>query len=141
MGAMYALVRPLGLFLDYADADVTNATQNGTFEDASSTAMMAATVYQSSLVDGVDHWLPNAERARGALSSTNSSSSSSSSSSNGNRQPASALDNMAHFMARGVLTPVVDPDNFTVQGAASPEGQAFVLEMQGAWGGVGEGGE
>ena len=31
------------------------------------------------------------------------------------------------------LTPVVNPHQFGVQGSKSPEGQAFVVEMQAAW--------
>lgn len=31
------------------------------------------------------------------------------------------------------LTPVVNPHSYGVQGRESPEGQAFVVEMQAAW--------
>lgn len=46
------------------------------------------------------------------------------------RDPSSALQ---HFTTDGWLTPVVNPYQFSAQGSQSPEGQAFVLEMQAAW--------
>ena len=38
-----------------------------------------------------------------------------------------------HFTSDGWLTPVVNPLQWGVEGSESPEGQAFVLEMQAAW--------
>lgn len=35
--------------------------------------------------------------------------------------------------ANGWLTPVVNPEDWSSSGAQSPEGQAFVVEMQAAW--------
>jgi hypothetical protein len=40
---------------------------------------------------------------------------------------------MLHFTSDGWLTPVVNPESYGAQGSESPEGQAFVLEMQAAW--------
>jgi hypothetical protein len=40
---------------------------------------------------------------------------------------------LQHFTTNGWLTPVVNPYDFGVQGPASPEGEAFVLEMTAAW--------
>ena len=59
--------------------------------------------------------LPDAERSRIAIFSTNTT------------------GGLAHFDSSGWLTPVVNPYDYTVQGAQSPEGQAFVLMMQAAW--------
>lgn len=43
------------------------------------------------------------------------------------------LSKLAHFTNDGWLTPVVNPHQFGVQGQNSPEGQAFVLELQAAY--------
>ncbi|KAJ7343474.1 Six-hairpin glycosidase-like protein [Mycena albidolilacea] len=43
------------------------------------------------------------------------------------------LSKLAHFTDDGWLTPVVNPHQFGVQGQNSPEGQAFVLELQAAY--------
>jgi len=44
------------------------------------------------------------------------------------------MQNLLHFTSDGWLTPVVNPDSWSVEGAQSPEGQAFVLDLQAAWG-------
>lgn len=103
-----------GLFNNYAD-------NSSTFQDASSTALMASTVYRLSLISNIHTHLPAAEKSRKALSSSSGSTNSSS------------FDNMAHFSSDGWLTPVVNPESFGQQGQNSPEGQAFVVEMQAAW--------
>jgi len=38
-----------------------------------------------------------------------------------------------HFTSDGWLTPVVNPDQFGVQGQHSPESEAFTLELQAAY--------
>jgi len=43
------------------------------------------------------------------------------------------LKNLAHFTDDGWLTPVVNPHQFGVEGSNSPEGEAFVLELQAAY--------
>ncbi|KAJ7273725.1 Six-hairpin glycosidase-like protein [Mycena haematopus] len=43
------------------------------------------------------------------------------------------LPNLAHFTDDGWLTPVVNPHQFGVEGSDSPEGEAFVLELQAAY--------
>jgi len=40
---------------------------------------------------------------------------------------------MLHLTSEGWLTPVVNPYAYPLQGSYSPEGQAFILEMQAAW--------
>ncbi|KAH9979414.1 hypothetical protein BGW80DRAFT_1472334 [Lactifluus volemus] len=43
------------------------------------------------------------------------------------------LFNTPHFTSDGWLTPVVDPDEISKEGAESPEGEAFVLMLYAAW--------
>ncbi|KAG6908570.1 hypothetical protein DXG01_004128 [Tephrocybe rancida] len=104
------------LFPNYASQP---PTAEGNFLDASSTALLASTVYRLSLIRGTHTYLPFAERTRKALSAANTDSSSNSS--------------LQHFDADGWLTPVVNPHSYGQQGSQSPEGQAFVVEMQAAW--------
>lgn len=47
--------------------------------------------------------------------------------------PSDPAGPLEHFSANGWLTPVVNPHSYGKEGAESPEGQAFVLEMQAAW--------
>jgi rhamnogalacturonyl hydrolase YesR len=108
--AMYPHLDPdSSLFFNYAD-------QMFTFLDASSTALLASTVYRHSLLRNVHHYLPMAEKSRQALFTTNSDGST-----------------LAHFTSDGWLRPVVNPDGFGSEGSDSPEGQAFILDMQAAW--------
>lgn len=85
-----------------------------TFLDAASTALLASTVYRLSLLRSVHHYLPDAEKCRQTLFSSNSS-------------------GLVHFSSDGWLTPVVNPDSFGDEGSDSPESQAFILELQAAW--------
>ncbi|KZT34675.1 Six-hairpin glycosidase [Sistotremastrum suecicum HHB10207 ss-3] len=106
---IYAHLDPSsGLFFNYAD-------NTSTFLDASSTALLASTVYRNALLTGQHRHIPSAEISRKALFGTNSDGS------------------MAHFDGEGWLTPVVNPENTGVQGSKSPEGQAFVVELEAAW--------
>ena len=139
------------LFKNYADS-----TDSTNFDDAASTALLAATVYRLSLLTGTHTYLPFAERCRTALFFTNASatdavaaaastsSSTSSSASTTETHPASASASAsatpsafaataAHFSSDGWLTPIVNPDAYGVQGANSPEGEAFVLQLHSAW--------
>ncbi|KAJ3917530.1 glycoside hydrolase family 105 protein [Lentinula edodes] len=95
------------LFYNYAD-------EMNTFPDAASTALFASTVYRLSLLRSVHHYLPDAEKCRQTLFSSNSS-------------------GLVHFSSDGWLTPVVNPDSFGDEGSDSPESQAFILELQAAW--------
>ncbi|KAF5346963.1 hypothetical protein D9758_010083 [Tetrapyrgos nigripes] len=99
------------LFPNYA-SDPTS------FPDAASTALMASTVYRLALLRDVWHWLPEAEKVRGELFGSGQGDG------NGN----------GHFDSNGWLQPVVNPNAYTQQGSQSPEAQAFVLELQAAWG-------
>lgn len=100
------------LFTNYASQPVTAP---GNFLDASSTALLASTVYRLALMWRVYKHIPMAELCRMALSSSNSSTT------------------LKHFTADGFLTPVVDPHSYGMEGNQSAEGQAFVVEMQSAW--------
>ncbi|KAG6852328.1 hypothetical protein C0991_000827 [Blastosporella zonata] len=104
------------LFANYASQPVT---AEGNFLDSSSTALLASTVYRLSLLWGTHTYLPFAERTRKALSAANTNSTSNST--------------LLHFDVDGWLTPVVNPHSYGLQGSQSPEGQAFVVDMQSAW--------
>ncbi|KAG6878014.1 hypothetical protein C0993_000795 [Termitomyces sp. T159_Od127] len=115
--AMYPhLDNSSNLFTNYASQPVT---ADGNFFDASSTALLASTVYRLSLIWGTHTHLPIAERTRKALFAPNTNSSSNST--------------LEHFDANGWLTPVVNPENYPKEGSESPEGQAFVVELHSAW--------
>ncbi|KAG8916218.1 hypothetical protein FRC01_003290 [Tulasnella sp. 417] len=97
-----------GIFYNYADDDSTGA-------DAASTALFAATVYRAVTLYDPGHYggvVDAAERAREAIYSNNGT---------------------VHFDAQGWLRPVVNPNSFHEIGAESPEGQAFVLQMDNNW--------
>lgn len=100
--------------LDKSNIFTNYATDPTSFHDASSTALLAATVYRYSLFVDDHTYVPQAENSRKALSASNSS-------------------GLVHFTSDGWLTPVVNPENMGTQGTQSPEGQAFVLSMQAAW--------
>lgn len=106
VGAMYSHLGSNSIFKNYPD-------QANSFDDASSTALIAAITYRLAiLTDGKStKYIPDAERSRKALSQNFGSSG-------------------AHFDSDGWLNPVVDPHNFPIQGEKSPEGQAFAVSMQ-----------
>lgn len=118
--AMYDHLRDDGMFTNYADDD-------SSFVDAASAALLAATVYRHALLTQNYHHLPNAETVRRALWSTSDSSSPDASVSS------DSLEGMVHFDSNGWLTPVVNPNSFTVEGSQSPEAQAFSIQMYAAW--------
>ncbi|KAH9850434.1 Six-hairpin glycosidase-like protein [Lenzites betulinus] len=126
---IYPHLRTNSLFGNYAD-------DSGSFDDASSTAILASTVYRLAVLAGIHTHLPLAEQCRKALSApSNSSSSSSSASTSTSPAAASATSTgtLAHFTSDMWLTPVVNPNQFGIEGSESPEGQAFVVEMYAAW--------
>ncbi|KAF9231375.1 hypothetical protein BU15DRAFT_90927 [Melanogaster broomeanus] len=114
-----------------------------TFLDASSTALLASTVYRLSLLSGVHTYIPFAEVSRKSLSasakgsnsiSASAPSTTSSLSTSSPTSPSSpGTPGLLHFSSDGWLTPVVDPYSYPDPGQDSPEGQAFVLSMQAAW--------
>jgi len=136
------LQQPNGLFKNYADMTTGNSTRN--FDDASSSALLAATVYRLVLLTGNKQFVPEAERTRAAIFATNGtmasaafSPSSPSSTSQPSPSPSSstsdAFANTPHFTSDGWLSPVVDPLNVGVEGGKSPEGEAFALMLHAAW--------
>ncbi|KIY46269.1 hypothetical protein FISHEDRAFT_47575 [Fistulina hepatica ATCC 64428] len=108
--AIYPTLGDNNLLLNY----ISNDTE-GNFYDASSTTLMASTVYRLSVLAGVHTHIPAAEKCRKTLSSTNST------------------GGMAHFTSDYWLTPVVNPESFSEEGSQSPESEAFVLLMQATW--------
>ncbi|KAG8937365.1 hypothetical protein FRC00_006483 [Tulasnella sp. 408] len=97
-----------GVFYNYADDDTTGT-------DCASTALFAATVYRAITLYEPDHYgdiVDAAERAREALYANNGT---------------------TYFDQEGWLHPVVNPNSFHEIGAESPEGQAFVLQMDNNW--------
>jgi hypothetical protein len=132
------LQQPNGLFKNYADMP----TGNSSFDDASSSALLAATVYRLALLTGNKKFVPEAECTRATIFATNGSTASaafSPSSSSATAHPPSpsstsgAFVNTPHFTSDGWLSPVVNPLNVAVDGAMSPEGEAFVLMLHAAW--------
>ncbi|KAG0694705.1 Six-hairpin glycosidase-like protein [Suillus ampliporus] len=133
--AMYSHINSNGLFYNYAD----NST---TFYDTSSTALMASTVYRLSLLCNIQTYLSLAEQSRKALSalagstiSVTTTSTTPAPSTTSTAPPATntSTPGLLHFTSEGWLTPVVNPYSYGAQGSDSPEGQAFILEMQAAW--------
>jgi hypothetical protein len=100
------------LFRNYPD-------NSSDFYDASSTALLASTVYRLSVLVGDNTYIAQAEASRKTLSWSNST--------------ANGSMGTQHITPDGWLTPVVDPLQFDIEGSMSPEGQAFVLEMEAAW--------
>ncbi|TFK46279.1 hypothetical protein OE88DRAFT_1667912 [Heliocybe sulcata] len=112
---IYPHLQSNGLFKNYPDS---SASSN--FDDAASTALLAATVFRLANAWGRHTYIPQALQSRAALLA------SSNSSSNGN-------SSLTHFTSDMWLTPVVNPYSYGSQGSNSPEGQAFVLEMEAAY--------
>ncbi|KAI5981511.1 Six-hairpin glycosidase-like protein [Pisolithus marmoratus] len=141
---MYLHLDSNGLFHNYAD-------NSSTFTDASSTALLASTVYRLSLVWGVHTYIPIAELCRKALSAPagsivdistggtgtvsvpSSATPTSTTSAPSASSTATETSGMLHLTPDGWLTPVVDPYSYLEQGQQSPEGEAFVIAMQAAW--------
>lgn len=134
--AMYSHINSNGLFYNYAD-------DNTTFYDASSTALLASTVYRLSLLGNIHTYIPLAEQARkallasaGTIVSVTTTSTTPASSTAPTALPATGTTMpglLLHFTPEGWLTPVVNPYSYDEQGSNSPEGQAFILELQAAW--------
>jgi rhamnogalacturonyl hydrolase YesR len=93
-----------------SDGLFTNYVDNtSTFTDAAGATLLAASVYRiSNLADVHDH-VSQAEQTRKAIAAN------------------------GHIDSNGWLTPVVNPHAYGEEGSQSPEGQAFVLQMQAAY--------
>lgn len=134
-GAMYPHINSNGLFYNYAD-------NNTTFYDTSSTALLASTVYRLSLLSNIRTYIPLAEQIRKALLAsagtivsvtTTSTTPAPSTTSTALVATDTTTSGLLHFTPEGWLTPVVNPYSYGAQGSESPEGQAFILELQAAW--------
>ncbi|KAG2049356.1 Six-hairpin glycosidase [Suillus hirtellus] len=134
-GAMYSHINSNGLFYNYAD-------NNTTFYDASSTALLASTVYRLSLLGNIHTYIPLAEQVRKALLAsagtivsiaTTSTMPAPSTTSTALAGTGTTVSGLLHFTPEGWLTPVVNPYSYGAQGSDSPEAQAFILELQAAW--------
>ena len=78
-------------------------------------------MYRLALLANVHTFVPMAEQSRQALFAPSSDPSSNNGSS------------LAHFTSDGWLTPVVNPENVGQEGSHSPEGQAFVVQLDAAY--------
>jgi len=112
--AFFSIQRSTTCFGNYVDDD-------GSFDDAASAALLAATVYRLSTLAGKHKYIPLAERTRIALTARSNL---------GGGPSNGTFVSMVHFDADGWLSPVVDPWSFGEVGSKSPEAQAFVLMMQ-----------
>ncbi|KAL1673197.1 stretch-activated Ca2+-permeable channel component-domain-containing protein [Schizophyllum commune] len=101
------------IFLNYIDAP---ATDGNNFPDAAGTALLASTVYRYALMTGDVTHIPSAEAIREELARRDGG-------------------GYVHFSPEGVLRPVVNPHDYSKQGDASAEGQAFVMMLDAAYGG------
>ncbi|KAI9451516.1 Six-hairpin glycosidase [Lactarius psammicola] len=131
--AMYPHLQANGLFKNYADG---NSTEN--FDDASSSALLAATVYRLALLTGNETFVHEAERTRAALYAGNGTSATSSDvpvvTTPSTLWPSSTTPSSI-WSAAGSASYGVEcvRRHATLCGAQSPEGQAFVLMLESAW--------
>ncbi|KAL1729191.1 stretch-activated Ca2+-permeable channel component-domain-containing protein [Schizophyllum commune] len=100
------------IFLNYIDAP---ATDGNNFPDAAGTALLASTVYRYALMTGDVTHIPSAEAIREELARKDGG-------------------GYVHFSPEGVLRPIVNPHDYSKQGDASAEGQAFVMMLDAAYG-------
>lgn len=100
------------IFLNYIDAP---ATDGNNFPDAAGTALLASTVYRYALMTGDVTHISSAEAIREELARRDGG-------------------GYVHFSPEGVLRPVVNPHDYSKQGDASAEGQAFVMMLDAAYG-------
>ncbi|KAL5521055.1 hypothetical protein ACEPAG_8977 [Sanghuangporus baumii] len=117
--AIYPYMREDGMFHNYAN-------NQSTFVDAASAALIASTVYRHALLTETYTHIPHAEYVRRKLWAPKSGEGT-------DFADPSSFKDFVHFTSDGFLTPVVNPNNFVLEGEKSPEGQAFVIQMWAAW--------
>ncbi|KAF5311378.1 hypothetical protein D9611_012535 [Ephemerocybe angulata] len=119
--AMYSHLDSSNVFTNYADQSPTSARN---FYDASSTALMAGTVfrYMVEMRDKKYKYMDRAQTAWDTLFATNST----------NLDNGDNFIGYSHFTEDGWLTPTVNPNDYSIQGTHSPEGQAFVVMLHAA---------
>ncbi|KAL1662159.1 stretch-activated Ca2+-permeable channel component-domain-containing protein [Schizophyllum commune] len=100
------------IFLNYIDAP---ATDGNNLPDAAGTALLASTVFRYALMTGDVTHVPSAEAIKEELARRDGG-------------------GYVHFSPEGVLRPVVNPHDYSKQGDASAEGQAFVMMLDAAYG-------
>jgi len=98
---IYPHLNSNNLFTNYADQPVTAP---GIFYDASSTAILASTVYRAAVMLNQLEFIPFAEKTRQTLITCTSSNKTLSDSSS-----SESFDGYNHLTSDGRLTPVVDP--------------------------------
>ncbi|KAF8501212.1 Six-hairpin glycosidase-like protein [Gautieria morchelliformis] len=125
LDGMYSQNTTNNIFHNYAD-------NTSTFSDCSGTALIAAATYRLAVLTHTLHNIPNAEKSRKSLSDGSHVSII-----YGRLVLSLRLTPRSHthgqFDPNGWLTPVVNPEDWSSSGSESPEGQAFVVEMQSAW--------
>jgi len=109
------------VFTNYADQP---ASASGNFYDASSTAILASTVYRASLMLSQHTFVPYAERSRRTLFSSTSALPTS--------NTTASFNGYQHLTSDGWLTPVVNPHSYGLEGNVSAEAQAFVIQLHAA---------
>ncbi|PPQ86599.1 hypothetical protein CVT24_009649, partial [Panaeolus cyanescens] len=112
--AAYQYLDQTAIFTNYLNQP---STAPNNFYDASSTALLAATVYRASLLIDSNRHVPMAERSRKAIAERDGS---------GDGE----FGGYRHFTSEGYLTPVVNPHSYGQEGGVSAEGQAFVVQME-----------
>ncbi|KAI8976355.1 Six-hairpin glycosidase-like protein [Trametes punicea] len=118
-GGIYAHLRSSGLFGNYAD-------DSSTFDDASSTAILASTVYRLALLAGIHTHLPQAEQSRKALFAPANGSSSSNTPSSSISSAASTLSASASRTASSKTTATATSASSSVSpSATAPVGPAL----------------
>lgn len=109
------------VFPNYADQP---ASAPGNFYDASSTALLASTVYRASLMLNQHTFVPYAEKSRRTLFGSTSALPTS--------NATASFDAYQHLTSDGWLTPVVNPHSYGFEGNESAEAQAFVVQLYAA---------
>ncbi|KIM37396.1 hypothetical protein M413DRAFT_30868 [Hebeloma cylindrosporum] len=119
--AIYPHLDTTNVFTNYADQP---ASAPGNFYDASSTALLASTVYRASLMLNQHTFIPYADRSRRTLFDSTSLSTS---------DAMASFDGYQHLTTDGWLTPVVNPHSYRQEGNQSAEAQAFVVQLHAAY--------
>ncbi|TFK19615.1 Six-hairpin glycosidase [Coprinopsis marcescibilis] len=119
--AVYKHIDSTSIFPNYIDRPLN---VSGNFYDASSTALLAATVYRASTHLQQHAFIRHAEQSRETLFSLNPDAHI-----GDDNDAVSPFSGYRHFTPEGWLTPVVNPHSYGVEGSRSAEGQAFVVML------------
>jgi hypothetical protein len=102
------------------------------FQDAAATALFAASAYRLSTLAGWHDFTSYAEKSRRSIFARGPPGSATTSTTPASPTSTTSSNPLLHF-ENGWLTPVVDPLSVGREGRESPEAQAFVMEMWGAY--------